>query len=586
MKTGEIHGVGVSPGLAIGPVHVVHASFTNIPTWSVAREDVPLEIGRLASALNAASQRLEQRRIRVAAAAGEKDAEIFAVHRMILQDPSALREVEASITEQRINAEAAIQNLIKRFDATLSGLDGGNVRAYAADVSDPWKLVLELLLERDREEILQTQERVVLAAAELTPKIITYLERERILAVVAETGGRFSHGAVLVRSLGVPCVVGLPNLLARLEQGLLVAVDGDRGIVQVAPSQEEIDGWLDRKASVDRRREAVRAEGVEPALTPDGVRLALQVNIESVHEFDTFALAHTDGVGLLRTEFLYLERSQFPSEEEQYRLYRRVLERLEGRPATLRLLDIGGDKPLPYFKTPPETNPALGWRGIRITLQWLDLLRVQLRAMLRASPAGDLRILLPMVSSIEEIRAVHKLFDELREQLEKQGYETVAELPVGSMIEVPSALLSLEHIVQEVDFLSVGTNDLIQYLLAVDRDNSWVSGLYDPHHPAVLRALRDVASIARAAKKPASVCGDMASDPAAAILLLGMGYDSISVAPQFVPEIKYAVRRVSAEDARTFAAEALAQVTSTGVRSVLERIRVRLYSRGGNPVVS
>jgi phosphotransferase system enzyme I (PtsI) len=586
MKTGEIQGVGVSPGLALGPVHVVHATFTDIPTWSVAREDVPLEIGRLASALNAASQRLEERRLRVAAAAGEKDAEIFAVHRMILQDPSALREVEASITEQRINAEAAIQNLIKRFEATLSGLDGGNVRAYAADVSDPWMLVLELLLERDRAEVLQTQERVILAAAELTPKVITYLERERILAVVAETGGRFSHGAVLVRSLGVPCVVGLPNLLARLEQGLLVAVDGDRGVVQVSPCQEEIDAWLDRKASVDRRREAMRAEGIEPALTPDGVRLALQVNIESVHEFDTFDLAHTDGVGLLRTEFLYLERSQFPSEEEQYRLYRRVLERLEGRPATLRLLDIGGDKPLPYFKTPPETNPALGWRGIRITLQWLDLLRVQLRAMLRASPAGDLRILLPMVSSIEEIRAVHQLFDELREQLEKQGYETVAELPVGTMIEVPSALLSLEHIVQEVDFLSVGTNDLVQYLLAVDRDNSWVSGLYDPHHPAVLWALRRVASIAREAKKPASVCGDMASDPAAAILLLGMGYDSISVAPQFLPEIKYAVRRISAADARVFAEEALAQVTSKGVRAVLERIRVRLYSRSGNPVVS
>jgi phosphotransferase system enzyme I (PtsI) len=586
MKAGEIQGVGVSPGLALGPVHVVHASVGDIPTWSVAREDVPLEIGRLASALNAAAQRLEERRRRVAAASGDKDAEIFAVHRMILQDPSALHEVEASIQEQRINAEAAIQNLIKRFDAMLSRLDGGNVRAYAADVSDPWKLVLELLLERDREEVLLAQERVILAAAELTPQVITYLEREKVLAVVAEAGGRFSHGAVLVRSLGVPCVVGLPNLLARLEQGMLLAVDGDRGVIQIAPNQGEIDAWLDKKSSADRRCEALRAESAEPAQTPDGVRLALQVNIESVHEFDTFDLAHTDGVGLLRTEFLYLERNQFPSEEEQYRLYRRVLERMEGRPATMRLLDIGGDKPLPYFKTPPETNPALGWRGIRITLQWLDLLRVQLRAMLRASPAGDLRILLPMVSSIEEIRSVHQLFDELRTQLTKQGYETASQVPVGSMIEVPSALLSLEHIVREVDFVSVGTNDLVQYLLAVDRDNSWVSGLYDPHHPAVLRALSDIARVAHAALRPASVCGDMASDPATAVLLLGMGYDSISVAPQFLPEIKYAIRRVAADEARAFARDALAHVTSKGARAVLERIRTRLYSPGGTPVPS
>ncbi len=586
MKSGEIHGIGVSPGLALGPVHIVHASTTDVPTWSVAREDVPLEIGRLASALNVASQRLEERRKRVATATDEKDAEIFAVHRMILQDPIALRDVEASIAEQRINAEAAIQALIKRFDAKMSKLDGGSVRAYASDVSDPWKLVLDVLLERDREEVLQAEEKVILAAAELTPKVITYLERERVLAVVAEAGGRFSHGAVLARSLGVPCVVGLANLLARLEQGMLVAVDGDRGVVQLAPSQAKIDAWLDRKASVDHRRQALRSEAGEPAVTPDGVKLALQVNIESVHEFDTFDLSHSDGVGLLRTEFLYLERSQFPSEEEQYRLYRRVLERLDGRPTTMRLLDIGGDKPLPYFKTPPETNPALGWRGIRITLQWLDLLRVQLRAMLRASPAGDLRILLPMVSSIEEIRAVHQLFDELRAQLKKQGYETANELPVGTMIEVPSALLALEHFVREVDFVSVGTNDLVQYLLAVDRDNSWVSGLYDPHHPAVMRALQDVAATVRRAGKSASVCGDMASDPATAVLLLGMGYDSLSVAPQFLPEVKYAVRRISAEESRGYAQQALAQETSKGVRAVLERIRVRLYARDGNPVAS
>jgi phosphotransferase system enzyme I (PtsI) len=249
----------------------------------------------------------------------------------------------------------------------------------------------------------------------------------------------------------------------------------------------------------------------------------VQVNVESVRDLDTFAGEHTDGIGLLRTEFLYLERNEFPSEEEQYRLYRRVLERMEGRPTTLRLLDIGGDKPLPYFQTPQEANPALGWRGIRITLRWRDLLRVQLRALLRASTAGDLRILMPMISSLEEVREVRALFDEVRAQLGDQGYATADDVPVGAMIEVPSALLDIERIVREVEFVSVGTNDLVQYLLAVDRDNPWVSSLYDPHHPAVVRALEQVAVVAGAEKKSCSGCGEFASDPAVARLLFGLG---------------------------------------------------------------
>ncbi len=579
MTTRKIQGVAVSPGLALGPIHVVHAGPSDVPTWSVSRDDVPIEIGRLADALNAAGERLEERRKRVASSSGDKDAEIFAVHRMILQDPGALREVEQAIADQRINAEAAVQLLIDRFEATMGSLEGARVRAYASDVSDPWRLVLDVLLERDRAEVLQAQERVILAAGELTPKVVAFLQRKQILAVVAEAGGRFSHGAVLARSLGVPCVIGLPNLLPRLEQGMLMAVDGDRGFVQLRPNEQEVEHWFERKASQERRRETLQSEAGRPAATPDGHRLGVHVNIESVRDFDTFDVSHTDGVGLLRTEFLYLERSQFPSEEEQYRLYRRVLERMEQKPTTMRLLDIGGDKPLPYFQTPPETNPALGWRGIRITLQWLDLLRVQLRALLRASPAGNLRILLPMVTSLEEVRQVHGLFDEVRRQLVQQGYETAPNVPVGSMIEVPSLLLTLDHLMQAVDFVSVGTNDLVQYLLAVDRDNAWVSSLYDPHHPAVIRALQMVAEAAQRAEKPASVCGDMSGDPATALLLLGMGYDSVSVAPQFIPEIKYAVRRTPAGDARGFVEEALSQEDSDGVRRVLERIRARLYAK-------
>lgn len=573
-----VQGTAVSPGLAVGSVHVIHAGPTDVPTWTVAREDVPAEIGRLADALNAAAHALSGHQKAVAAGASEKDAEIFAVHRMILQDPSALADVEKAISEQRINAEAAVKTLIQRFEATMGKLDGDSVRAYASDVSDPWRLVLDFLLARQRDEVVLAKEKVVLAAADLTPGVVTYFEREQILAIVTEAGGRFSHGAVLARSLGIPCVVGLTNLLARLEQGMTLAVDGDHGRVQLRPEKSEIARFLEKKRSFEQRREALILESARPSITPDGTRFGVAVNMESTRDLDTFDVSHTDGVGLLRTEFLYMESSQFPSEEEQYRLYRHVLERFERRPATFRLLDIGGDKPLPYFKTAPETNPALGWRGLRITLEWRDLLRVQLRALLRASPHGNLRILLPMVSSLEEILQVHETFDEVKKSLEHQGYEVARNVPVGSMIEVPSALFAIDGIVAAVDFVSVGTNDLVQYLLAVDRDNSWVAKLYEPQHPAVIAALDCVSRSARALGKPVSVCGDMAGDPAIALLLLGLGYDSVSVAPQFIPAIKYAVRRTTFAEAYAFAGEVKAERFVSGVRERLERFREHLES--------
>lgn len=569
----------MAPGLALGGVHIVLTGPADVPTWSVKREDVPFEIARLAAALNTAAERLEERQRAVALTAGAKDAEIFAVHRMILQDPRAMSEVEFAIAEQRINAEAAVKLLIERYQEALGKLEGDSVRDFGSDVSDPWRFVLNVLLERDREQVLQTEQQVILAAAALTPAVVTFLERERLLAIVTEAGGRFSHGAVLARSLGLPCVVGLPNLLARLEQGMKLAVDGDHGTVLLSPSDEQVTEFLERKRSLEGRREVFRAEASQPGTTLDGRSVRVQVNIESVRDLDTFDLAHTDGVGLLRTEFLYLERNEFPSEEEQYRLYRRVLERMDGRPTILRLLDIGGDKPLPYFQTPSEDNPALGWRGIRITLRWRDLLRVQLRAMLRASTSGDMRILMPMISSLEEVREVHRLFDEIRTQLTEQGYATAEDVPVGAMIEVPSALLELERIAAEVDFVSVGTNDLVQYLLAVDRDNPWVAGLYDPYHPAVVRALKHVAEVSGRLRKSCSVCGEIASDPAVALLLIGLGYDALSVAPQFVPEIKYIVRHSRYADLEELARRALAQDTASGVRAELERAGRELATR-------
>ncbi len=578
-KTRILHGVATSPGLALGPVQIVRAALDEVPTWTVAEVAVEGEVVRLHGALQAARDEMQRRQRVVAAQAGEKDAQIFAVHRTILADPAALSEVESTIRDQRINAEAAVQCLIRRLEAAFSRMEGDSVRSYAADLSDPWLSVLEELTQSGHRGILAGGERVVLASAELTPQVMTFLERERLLAVIAEAGGRFSHAAVLARAFGVPCVVGISGLLARLEQGLQVIVDGTRGSVQLRPDPEDVESFERRRAQLEARRDALSREAGEPALTPDGERLGVLVNVESLRDLDTFVPALTDGLGLVRTEFLYMERPQFPSEDEQFRLYRRVLERMAGLPVTLRTLDLGGDKRLSYFKTPEEPNPALGWRGLRIALEWRDLLRVQLRAALRAGAGHRLRILLPMVTSVEEVRSVHGIFDAVRASLLEQGYEAEADVPVGAMIEVPSLLFVLDELLAEVDFVSVGTNDLVQYLLAADRDNPRVAGLYDPHHPAVLRALERVARACRAAQRPCSVCGDVADDPAYALLLLGMGYDSVSVAPAFHPEIGYAVRRTRASDARALAQQALAATDSEGVRAVLARIQDGLHSR-------
>ena len=571
-----INGVAISPGLALGPVLVVRATADAVPTWSIAPDEVEQEAERLRRALQAASDEMQRRQRLVANQTGEKDAQIFAVHRMILQDPAALAEVETNLRTQRINAEGAVQQLIQRLENTLGRMEGNSVRSYAADLADPWHAVLEALMQSGRQEIVAGGIDFVLAAAELTPKVVTYLERERVLAVVAETGGRFSHAAVLARAFDIPCVVGLPGLLSRLEKGMEVIVDGSRGTVQLRPGAEDLRQFTRNRVMFEARRATLAADVALEARTPDGERLGVQVNIESLRDFDMFEAATTDGVGLLRTEFLYMERPHFPSEDEQFRLYRSALERMGGKPVTLRTLDIGGDKRLPYFQTPEEPNPALGWRGLRIALEWRDLLRIQLRAALRAGVGHPLRIMLPMVTSIEEVRKAHEIFAGVRASLAEQGFDIDADVPVGIMIEVPSALLCIDQLLPEVDFVSVGTNDLVQYLLAADRDNPLVSALYDPHHPAVLRALERVATAAREAGKPSSLCGDVADDPGFAVLLLGLGFDSLSVAPGFLAEIKAAIRQTSLSEARQIAAEALAQHYCQGVRTVLSRVRDKL----------
>jgi len=571
-----IQGHSVAAGLALGPVHVVRSHVDAAPTWSLRPDEVGSEIRRLQTAIETVQNVLARRHEDVAKAVGERDAGILAVHQMILEDPGARRDVDTAIREERINAEAAIGRLVERLRETMGRLEGDSVRGYAADVTEPWRAVIAALMRTDQEQLVAAEAQVIIAAAELTPDAVTVLPRDRILGIVTEAGGRFSHGAVLARSFGIPCVVGIPNLLARLEQDMPVFVDGDRGGIVLDPDDEVRRDVEEARALRDARLRVLEAHATLPAIAPDGARINVLANLESVRDVDLFDVAQCDGTGLLRTEFLYRERTAFPSEEEQFRMYRRVVDAMEGRPVTIRTLDIGGDKQLPYFKTPREANPALGWRGVRVTLQWQDLLRVQLRAIMRAAAHGPVKVLLPMISSTAEIDAVHAIFDDTRRTLVAQGYPVPGDLDVGVMIEVPSTLWILDEILERVDFLSVGTNDLVQYLLAVDRDNVFVSELYEPLHPAVVRALHQIAAAARRAGKSASVCGEIAGDEAIAVMLAGMGYDSLSVSPAGLARLKFALSWVPQAAAAALAEEAREAETGDRVRAILDRLRDEL----------
>lgn len=571
-----INGIAVAPGLVRGPVHVVRARADKAPSWTLRPDEIDAELERLERAIQSVLELLGRQKAIVERASGAQDAGIFAVHQMILQDPGALKQVEAAIRDERINAESAVQALIGRLRQTMSQLEGDSVRDYAADVSEPWRVVLDELLERDREQIQATEERVILAADELSPQVVTFTEPGRILGIVTTTGGRFSHGAVLARAFGLPCVVGLPNLLGRLEQGMDLLVDGDQGCIHIKPTPAEAKAFDKAKHSRDQRRAALIGVADKPAVTQDGAQLEVMVNLESLRDLDTFNPEHCDGVGLLRTEFLYMERNQFPSEEEQFRLYRRVVDHMKGKVVVFRTLDLGGDKQLPYFQLPEEENPALGWRGLRITLEWQDLLRSQLRAILRAGCLGPVRILLPMVTGIAEVRRVKEILADVKEQLLVQGYEVPERVELGVMLEVPSSVVILRDLVKIVDFLSVGTNDLVQYLLATDRDNPFVAKLYEPYHPAVIRSLAYIGRVSEESGCPASVCGDLAGDYVIAMLLLAMGFKGVSVSPHFLAEVRLGVRSTTLKRLQKLVVDLWSAEDEEQIQAELDALREEL----------
>lgn len=572
----KLKGIAAAPGIAIAPVVHFHTTLDQIPTWKVADDRVDAEKGRLTGAIEAVTASLTQLQKELAGAIGKHDVRIYDAQLAILHDQTFIKEVEGEIEQQNCNLEVALQRVVARYEKVFEQMENAAMRERAADLRDIGRQLVGALVATGRQKYTADGQDYLFAADEFLPSDAGILDRAHIRGIVTAHGGKYSHGAILARSLGIPAIVGIDQVMQETSNGALAILDGDAGVVLLDPTIDELADYerrLREQRSVESRISELR---FQPSVTPDGTSVRLMANAEGVQDLDNLELDTMAGIGLFRTEFAFMERRQFPTEEEQVTMYRRAVESASGKPVTFRTLDVGGDKPLGYFQMPEERNPVLGWRGIRLCLDWPDILYTQLRAILQASAEGHARILLPMITTRSEVVRCREVLDQLTADLRANNVPFDSRIELGVMVEVPILVSVLPDILPVVDFVSVGTNDLVQYLLAVDRDNQRVAKMYDPFHPGVLRVLAQIAETAKAAGKSASICGEIAGDQWFTPILVGLGYRELSMAPVFLPRVKLMLRSFTLEECRALAARALSLHSTTAVRKLVhEEIRPR-----------
>ncbi len=564
----ELQGTGVSPGLARGPAYLLQREQLEVTVRTVSDPDT--ELARLQRALDAAATQLITIRERAEAEVGAAEAEIFDAQRLFLEDPELVEAAKGYIRDRQLNAEAAWQRAFMESAERLRALDSTYLQERAADVEDVGRRVLRLLLDVG-EPFTELNEPVVLLAEDLAPSDVVQLDTDQLRAICTAFGGATSHTAILASALGIPAIVGIGPALLSIPPDSELLIDGEAGIIQVAPSTLLREAFLTRQRAWTTARAEALAAAQAPATTRDGHRVEVVANIGSLEDARRALEYGAEGVGLLRTEFLYLDRQDAPDEAAQMTLYEGIAAIMEDRPLVIRTFDIGGDKPLPYLDLPREANPFLGWRGIRLALDRPDLLKTQLRAILRASPGHQLKIMFPMVATLEEVRAARALVDEARAELTREGHPIAEELEIGIMVEIPAAAVMADQLAKEVDFFSIGTNDLSQYTMAADRTNANVNHLADALHPPVLRLIDQVMEAAHEAEIWVGLCGELAGNPLAAPLLLGLGLDEFSMAPPAIPAVKQQLARLTLAQAREIAAEALQLESSQAVQAHVEQ---------------
>jgi len=563
-------GIAASPGIAIAKAfRYAHAAIEAPQRAEVA--DCAAEAERFRSAVARAKTEIEAIRESTERRLGAAKAEIFEAHVMLLEDPDLVDAVLEQIENESANAEYALHEVTGMIVEMLRGMDSEMLRERAADVLDVSGRVMSHLLGRPYAALSGITEETVVVAQDLTPSDTAQLDMDYVRGFVTEIGSRTSHSAIMARSLELPAIVGAGKAAAGIPHGATIVLDAIEGRIVVDPSEAELAQYRTKKEAYDRRTAELKQLAKEPSISADGVHVELAANIGGVEDVAKALENGADGVGLFRTEFLYMGRSSLPTEEEQYETYRHVLDKMNGKRVVIRTLDIGGDKELPYLSLPKESNPFLGLRAVRFCLSREDVFRTQLRALLRASTAGKLNIMFPMIAVAAELRQAKAILAEERAKLEREGVPVAGDIEVGIMIEIPAAALNADYLAKEVDFFSIGTNDLIQYTMAADRMNDSVSYLYQPYHPSILRLVRMVIQAARREGKWTGMCGEMAGDLTAIPLLLGLGLGEFSMSASSVLPARELVKRLSRAEWERFADEALQLGTQEEVKQFVEQ---------------
>jgi phosphotransferase system enzyme I (PtsI) len=546
----ERRGISASPGIVIGTAFVRDAERISVPRTPVEPAQVEDEVKRFSRALADTAHELRALKSDIARKMGDDHARIFDAHLMILEDQMLVDETSAVIRNERLNAAASFEKVINRFIASIGSIEDEYLKERTIDVRDVKKRVVRMLLGKDTRASAGPTEPSVIVAHDLSPSDTAHFDRHVVLGYMTDLGGRTSHTAILARSQGVPAVLGLESLVEHVETGDTVIVDGNTGAVVVNPTRATLEQYRLEAARFHELEEQLLTLTGYPAQTLDGRSFMLCANLDSADEVDSVLDHGGQGVGLFRTEYFFISQEYLPSEEEQYKVYRQVTEKMAGKPVVIRTLDIGGDKIASYLNRSPELNPFMGWRGIRFCLTRKDIFKTQLRAIYRASAHGKVKIMFPMISQIEEVLRAREICAEVREELRRDRYRFDENAELGIMVETPSAVALADHFAREVEFFSIGTNDLIQYTMAVDRGNSKIAHLYQHLHPSILRLLRLTVQAARRRKIHVSVCGEMAGDPLSVPILIGLAIDQFSVSPNVIPEVKRIIRSVTFDECR------------------------------------
>jgi phosphotransferase system enzyme I (PtsI) len=551
-------GIAVSAGICRGKILVLHRARHIIARRGLADHEVNEEVGRFEKALVQTRQQILEIQDKVLKTLSAKEADIFEAHLLMLEDQVLVDEVIRMIRDQQVNADFAFHTVAERYVTALVAADDEYLRERANDMRDLTARVLDNLLEvRDEFDLRHLAEPCILVSHDLSPSTTAQLDKKFVLGFATDIGGQTSHTAIMARSLGIPAVVGLQTVSQELESGDYALLDGYNGTIVVNPTDQTLFeyGQLAKiKASLDEKLREIRQQ---PAVTLDGKFIHLSANIEDQHDIEAVLAHGAEGVGLFRTEYLFISRDSLPTEEEQYQSYRKVAAALKPNPVIIRTLDLGGDKFASHLQLAQEVNPFLGWRAIRFCLAQPELFRAQLRAILRASAEGNVKMMYPMISGLDELTRANALVDQCRAELRAEGLPFDEKMDIGAMIEIPSAALIADTLASRVKFFSIGSNDLIQYTLAADRTNEKVSHLYEPTHPAIIRLIKITVDAAHHHGIWVGVCGEIAGDPVLAPLLIGLGVDELSAAPTVVAQVKYIVRRLRLAEAQTLAEFAL-----------------------------